>query len=77
MTGEGNIVTLSRKYYVKFSYFDEVSLNQHFSIEEDEEEGIYRTSYKEDAVGKKPVYITNQIDKKRSITSLYLYLITQ
>ena len=59
MDGEGTIVTLTRKYYVKFHYFDEGSLNYHFSLEENEEEGIYRTSYNEDAVGKKPVYITN------------------
>ena len=59
MTGEGKIVTLSRKYYVKFSYFDEVSLNYHFSIEEDEEEGIYKTGFVEEMVGHDSIYVTN------------------
>lgn len=56
--GEGQITSLKRKYYIKFTYFDDGFLNYHFSIEENADEGIYKTSFEEDAVGTRPVYIT-------------------
>lgn len=57
--GQGHIVTLQRKYYVYFNYFDSEPLNFHFSVEENENEGIYKTQFEEDFIGDDPIFIGN------------------
>lgn len=58
-TGDGKFITLQRKYYINFNYFENDSLSFHFLVEENENEGIYKTEFEEDIVGNYSIYIGN------------------